>query len=127
MTFQEIKNSIQDKITLQDNTVILEDINQLQIDSIENGILTIWTTWSLGHINCIDAITHLYYRQYSGQITIIDSDSISTDFQTQVFGKVALHGWGEIFVIKNGHIIKEFIGQDSSSNFKTYFDQSAES
>jgi hypothetical protein len=122
MSFQEFKNHVLDKIDVKENTSIMESSDQLRLDTIENGVLAVWVRWSPGYINCANAINHLYSLDYKGQINIIETDSLSKDFQIKTFGKV-LHGWGEIFVIKNGQIEKEFREKESSQSFKTYFEQ----
>lgn len=83
-------------------------------------------TWSPGFLNCVNAIKLLQDKNYLGQIIIIDNDSVPTDFQKKTFGRVALHGWGEIFEIKDGQVVKEFIGKESSINFKLQQDKYAD-
>ncbi len=124
MSYQDLKNSIESRVQVRDNTAILDSFDQLQIDKIESGILIAWVTWSgPGIINSLNAINYLYGSDYTGQIFIIDIDSINPDLQIDTFGTV-LHGWGEIFIIKKGQIAKAFQGKDSSANFIAYLDQS---
>lgn len=118
MHIDELKKHIQQHIKFSDNISLLENVDQLALDKIPNGILIIWVTWSPGFHNCVNAIKLLQDKNYPGQIIIIENESIPTDFQKKIFGRVALHGWGEIFVIKDGLIVKEFTGKESSSNFR---------
>jgi|GEM_PF-2656555 len=122
MDVGKLKEDIQKHIKLSDNISVLESVDQLDIEKIADGILTVWVTWSDGYSNCVHLIKLLQDNYYRGQIIEIDNDSFSSAFQEKTFGRVALHGWGEIFVIKNGQIIKEFTGKESSINFKLYQD-----
>jgi len=38
-----------------------------------------------------------------------------------LFGHV-LHGWGEVFIVKQGIIIKEFLGKESFAKFKARYE-----
>jgi hypothetical protein len=126
MGFEDIKKDIHERLQLHDNIIIIENTDQLHIDKIKNGVVTIWVTWSPGFLNCINAIRHLHDKQYQGQIIVIDNDTVSIEFQIKTFGKRLLHGWGEIFFIKNGKVVKEFTGKESSIEFKSIFDKYAD-
>ncbi|KKP52845.1 MAG: hypothetical protein UR43_C0010G0036 [candidate division TM6 bacterium GW2011_GWF2_33_332] len=123
MTLEDLKENIQKYIKLSENISILENIDQLTIDKVADGILTIWVTWSPGFLNCVNAVKLLQDKNYSGQIIIIDNDSVPVDFQKRTFGRVALHGWGEIFEIKDGKIVNEFVGKESAKIFKLQIDK----
>lgn len=103
MNFEEIRGHIQRYITISDNILIFEHVDQLSIDKIADGVLIIWVTWSPGFQNCVNAIKLLQENNYCGQIIIVDNDSLTTDFQKKTFGRIVLHGWGEIFLIKDGY------------------------
>lgn len=120
MTLVEIKVHIQKYINLKDNISILDNVGQLNLAEIKEGILTIWVTWSPGFNNCIRTLKLLNDRNYLGKIILIDIDLVSPDFQLKTFGRVILNGWGEIFLIKNGLIVKEFIGKDSATHYELF-------
>lgn len=123
MTQQELNEHIQKHIELKANISILENVEQIAIEKIKEGILTFWVTWSPGFLNCVKAIKLLQEKNYSEQIIIIENDSVPTSFQKKTFGRVALHGSGEIFIIENGKIVNEFIGKESFANFKLHQDK----
>jgi len=116
---------VQDHVPLHDNITIVEDVEQFKIDDIENGVIMVWVNWSVGYLNCKYSIECLQDKKYSGQIFIIDIDTIQADFQKTVL-KSRLNGWGEIFLIKNGQVIESFLGKESSIAFKTYIDKYAD-
>ena len=73
-------------------------------------------------MNCIRAIQYLHDQNYQGSIYVIDIDEIITaESQIHLFGHV-LHGWGEVFIIKQGVIVEEFLGKESIAQFKTRCD-----
>ena len=120
MTLAEIKEHIQKYINLTDNISVLDNVGQLNLGEIKEGILTIWVNWSPGFNNCVRTLKLLNDRNYLGKIILIDIDLVSPDFQLKTFGRVILNGWGEIFLIKKGLIIKEFIRKDSAIHFELF-------
>lgn len=118
-----IRKDIQTRLgRIQENTFIVDDIALFDIRKMEEGLLTVWPGWSpQGFINCIRTIQYLYDRHHQGNIYVIDIDDIiSAESQIRLFGHV-LHGWGEIFIIKEGIITDEFLGKDNLSDFKTRY------
>jgi hypothetical protein len=86
-------------------------------------VLTVWPEWSPhGFINCMLTIQYLYDRNYQGNIYVIDIDDIiAAESQIHLFGHV-LHGWGEVFIIKQGVVIEEFLGKESFAQFKARYE-----
>jgi hypothetical protein len=115
---------IQDHVRLQDNITIVDDIQQLKIGDIKDGVIMVWVNWSIGYLNCKYSIEYLQSKNYQGQIYIVDTDSIQADTRKNIF-KSKLNGWGEIFVIKSGQITDSFVGKESFVAFKTYVDKIA--
>ena len=116
----QIKQQIQTRLgRILENTIIVNDIALFDIQEINDGVLTVWPEWSpQGFINCILTIQYLYDQNYQGNIYVLDIDGIITaEKQIQLFGHV-LHGWGEVFIIKEGIITEEFLGKGSFSGFK---------
>ena len=109
---------VQSHIRLQNNISIVDDIGQFKIDIVKDGIIMIWVNWSIGYLNCKYSIQYLQDKKYQGEIYIMDTDSIQADFQKNVL-KSKLHGWGEIFVIKDGQVTESFLGKESSIAFRT--------
>ncbi|HRE75986.1 MAG TPA: hypothetical protein PK798_03010 [Flavobacteriales bacterium] len=103
---------------LRDNTKVIENSDLLDFSNIEEGVLTVYATWSgQAVINCTQTIRTLYEQNYKGQIIVIDTDCMTPDFQIEMFGQVC-HGWGEIFIINNGKISNKYLGKDSFANYK---------
>ncbi|MFT3702039.1 MAG: hypothetical protein QM802_06705 [Agriterribacter sp.] len=104
---------------LRDNTIIIDDLSNLQLNTIEKGILIVYAMWSGKAIeNCIRTIRLLYQNSYAGKIIMVDIDTLISDFQVSVLGQVC-NGWGEIFTIHNGTIIEKYLGKKSFADFKT--------
>lgn len=106
-----------------EKAVIVNDIGLFDIKQINEGVLTVWPEWSPhGFINCMRTIQYLHDQNYQGSIYVIDIDDIITaESQISLFGHV-LHGWGEVFKIKQGVITKEFLGKESFAQFKAGYD-----
>jgi hypothetical protein len=118
--FPNAKAHIEYCMKLKENTVILDSVDQLHIAKLENAILIVWPAWG-NFFPCVGAIYHLYEKNYMGKILIIDIDDVPVQFQKETFSKVVLRGDGEIFVVQDGQIIKEFLGERISGDFKNYF------
>lgn len=106
-----------------ENTIIVCDITLFDISKINEGVLTVWAGWSPhGLINCLRTIQYLYDGNRQEYIYVIDIDDIiDAEKQIKLFGHV-LHGWGEIFIIKEGVITDEFLGKGNFSSFKTRYE-----
>ena len=103
---------------LRDNITVIENSDLLNFTKLEDGVLTVYATWSAqALINCTQIIQTLYEENYNGQILVIDTDCMTPDFQIKTFGQVG-HGWGEIFIIRNGKIKKKYLGKDSFAKYK---------
>lgn len=90
---------------------------------MEDGVLTVYATWSgQAVINSIQTIRTLYEQNYNGQIILININCMTPDFQIKMFGQVC-HGFGEIFIIRNGKIGKKYLGKDSFTNYKADSDK----
>jgi hypothetical protein len=116
----QIKQQIQTRLgRILGNTIIVNDIALFDIREINDGVLTVWPEWSpQGFINCILTIQYLYDQNYQGNIYVLDiNDIITAENQIQLFGHV-LHGWGEVFIIKQGAITEEFVGKESVLSLK---------
>ncbi len=121
-----IRQSLTSRLSgLRDNTIVIENSDLLDFSNIEEGVLTVCATWSgQAVINCTQTIYTLYEQNYKGQIIIIDTDCMTYDFQIKMFGQVC-HGWGEIFIIRNGKISEKYLGKDSFVNYKADSDYQA--
>jgi hypothetical protein len=118
-----LKNQITARLgEIRGNTIIVDQIDSFHLTDIKEGIVTVWANWSGPAIfNCIQAIKYLYSLDYPGTIYIVDNDDFNAPEKNfNLFGNV-LHGWGEIFIIKNGMIANEFLGKESFSRFKQFF------
>jgi hypothetical protein len=106
-----------------EKTIIVNDIASFDLKHIKEGVLTVWPGWSpQGFINCIQAIQYLHGQNYQGSIYVIDIDDIITaESQIHLFGHV-LHGWGEVFIVKQGVITEEFLGKESFAQFKARYE-----
>jgi hypothetical protein len=108
---------------LRDKTTIIENSHLLDIANIEDAILIVYAVWSKqAVINCKKVIRCLYDQNYSSEIIVIDSECMQPDFQIKIFGQVC-EGWGEIFIIRRGKIIKKHLGKDCFTNFKVENDK----
>ena len=108
---------------LRDNTTIIENSNLLDFTKIDEGILAVYASWSgQAIINCTQTLRTLYEENYNGQIIFIDTDCMADDFQIKMFGQVC-NGNGEIFIIRNGKISKNYLGKDSYANYKADCDK----
>ena len=108
---------------ISENTIIVEQIESFELKKINEGIVTVWVSWSPGFNSCMMAIKYLNSLNYSGKIYIVDIDDFSApEKNPYLFGKI-LHGWGEIFIIKDGLVSNEFLGKESFSRFKMFFEQ----
>lgn len=106
---------------LENNTIIIENPNDLNLEIVKNGILIVFASWSGTAItNCILTIKLLYEKRFRGHIMIIDIDSLSPDFQIDKLGD-RCHGNGEIFTVFEGVIDKKYVGKESFINFKRDF------
>ncbi|MFT3680808.1 MAG: hypothetical protein QM791_11085 [Ferruginibacter sp.] len=114
-----IQQSLLSKIpVIRENTVIIDSAEKLQLTSIAEGVVIIYTSWSGPAItNCIEAVALLYKRDYPGRIIIIDADIMASLFQLEQFGEVC-NGWGEIFVMNNGSVVNKYSGKSGLSKFK---------
>lgn len=106
-----------------EKTTIVDVIALFDLKQINEGVLTVWPGWSpLGFINCMRTIEYLHDQNYQHSIYVIDiDDMITAESQIQLFGHV-LHGWGEVFLIKQGVITEEFLGKESFAQFKTKYE-----
>lgn len=103
---------------LRDNTKVIENTELLDFNNIKDGVLTVYSTWSgQAIINCAQIVRTLYEQNYNGQIIVIDTDCMTPDFQTKMFGLVC-EGWGEIFTMHNGTITKKYLGKDSFEKYR---------
>lgn len=59
--------------------------------------------------------------KYMGPLFILDDDCISPGNQIEFFGQVC-HGWGEIFIVENGGLTKQYPGKNSFIDFAANFD-----
>jgi hypothetical protein len=120
-----LKDQIETRLAdVRENTIIVDQIDLFHLADIKEGIVTVWANWSgPAMVNCIQLVKYLYSLNYSGKIYIVDNDDFNAPEKNyNLFGKV-LHGWGEIFIIKEGLIAMEFLGKDSFSRFKMFFDK----
>ena len=111
------KKQIADRLhEVRYNTIIVDQIDSFHLSAIKEGVVIVWANWSgPAMVNCIQTIIYLYSLDYSGKIYIVDNDDFNTPQKNyNLFGKV-LHGWGEIFIIKDGLIANEFLGKVSFS------------
>jgi hypothetical protein len=110
--------------SLQSNTIVITNTENLNVGSIGDGVIIVLAVWSgPAHANCIATIKELYNQNYTGQIFVIDNDCmLDNEFQLVTFGQVC-HGWGEIFIVKAGQIIQQFRTRDSFEKFKVYNDE----
>jgi hypothetical protein len=122
-TNDQTKEHIQTRLgRYLEKTIIVNDIDLFDIKQINEGVLTVWPGWSPnGFINCMRTIQYLHDQNYQGNIYIIDIDDIITAESQNLFGYV-LHGWGEVFIIKQGAIIEEFLGKESFAQFKAKYE-----
>jgi len=103
---------------LRDNTIIIDHLEDLQLHKIERGTLIVYASWSgKAIVNCIQTMRFLYQDNYVEKILIVDTDLMTSDFQVDIFGQVC-HGWGEIFIIHKGVIIKKYLGKESFENLR---------
>ena len=109
---------------LNDNTVIIDNSDELGLNKIKDGVLIVSAAWSGQAItNSINAIKILYENDYSGQIIVVDIDCMNPSFQQDLFGAVC-QGWGEIFVVHQGQIVEKYLGKDSFTKLKaSYLDR----
>jgi hypothetical protein len=122
----QIKEHIQTRLgRYLEKTIIVNDIALFDIKQINESALTVWPGWSpRGFINCIRTIEYLYNQNYKRSIYVIDIDDIITaESQIHLFGHV-VHGWGEVFVVKQGVIVEEFLGKESFVLFKARYEAS---
>ena len=114
-----IRQSLASRLSnLRDNTIVIDNSDKLDLKTIQDGVLIVYATWSgPAIVNCTQTIRLLNEKNYSGQIIVIDNDCMTPDFEIKMFGQVC-HGWGEIFLIRNGLINEKYFGKDSFSNFK---------
>lgn len=120
----QIKEHIQTRLgRFLEKTIIVNDIALFNIKQINEGVLTVWPRWSPhGFINCMRMIQYLHEQNYQGRIYVIDIDDIITaESQIHLFGHV-LHGWGEVFMVKQGVIVEEFLGKESFTLFKSRYE-----
>lgn len=117
-----IRQSLANKLPeLRENTTVIEHSDLLDFGKTEEGVLIVYAAWSGPAImNSLATVGLLYEQNYTGQIMVIDTDSMSPDFQINLFGQVC-HGYGEIFLIRNGSISKKYLGPNSYINFKGFF------
>ena len=95
----------------------------MDFTKIEDGILTVYASWSgQAIINCTQTLQTLYEENYNGQIIVIDTDCMTPDFQINMFGQVC-NGNGEIFIIRNGKISKNYLGKGSYATYKADCDK----
>lgn len=103
---------------LRDNTSIIENSDNLDFTNIEDGVLVVYADWSgQAIVNCIQTIRTLYEKNYNGQIFIVDTDCMTPAFQIEILGQVC-HGWGEIFIIRDGKVRNKYLGKNSFINYK---------
>jgi hypothetical protein len=119
-----IRQSLTSRLSeLQGNITIIDNSNLLDFAHLEVGILAMYATWSgPAIINCTQTIRTLYEQNYTGEILVIDMDCMTPEIQIKLFGQVC-HGWGEIFIIRNGMISKKYLGKDSFTNYKADSDK----
>jgi hypothetical protein len=123
-TKDQIKEHIQTRLgRFLEKTIIVNDIGLFDVKQINEGVLTVWPEWSpQGVINCMRTIQYLYDQNYQGSSYVIDIDDIITaESQINLFGHV-LHGWGEVFMVKQGVITEEFLGKESFAQFKARYE-----
>lgn len=116
----QTKEHIQSRLgRFLEKTIIVNNIALFDLKKIDEGVLTVWPGWSpQGFINCMLTIEYLHDRHYQNKIYIINIDDIITsESQIHLFGHV-VHGWGEVFIIKQGVIVEEFLGKESFDQFK---------
>jgi hypothetical protein len=119
---ESLKNQLQARLSeIRENTIIVDQIDLFHLAEINEGVAIVWAGWSgPAIVNCMQAINYLYSLDYPGKIYIVDNDDFNaSDKNYNLFGKV-LHGWGEIFIIKDGLITNEFLGKESFSRFKLF-------
>jgi len=122
-TNESFNNQLQPRLKeIRVNTIFVDQIDLFRLAEIKEGVVIVWANWSGPAIaNCIATIHYLDSLNYSGKIYIVDNDDFNTtENNYNLFGKV-LHGWGEIFIIKDGVITDEFLGKESFSRFKMVF------
>lgn len=123
-TKDQTKEHIQSRLgRFLEKTIIVSDISLFDIRQINEAVLTVWPGWSpQGFMNCIRTIQYLHDQNYQCSIYVIDIDDIITaESQIHLFGHV-LHGWGEVFIIKQGVIVEEFLGKESFAQFKARYE-----
>jgi hypothetical protein len=121
-TNESLKNQVQARLVeIRENTIIVDQIDLFHLADITEGIVTVWASWSgPALVNCIQTIKYLYSLNYPGKIYIVDNDDFNSPEKNDDFFGMVLHGWGEIFVIKDGLITNEFLGKESFSRFKMF-------
>lgn len=119
-TNNQTKEHIQTRLSrFLKKTVIVNDIGLFDVKQINEGVLTVWPDWSPHEfINCMRTVEYLHDLNYQHSIYVIDIDDLITaESQIHLFGHV-LHGWSEVFLIKQGTITEEFLGKESFAQFK---------
>lgn len=120
-----IRNYIQNYPVISRNTTFIDNCDFINLSAIEKGILIVYVSWSPVAIeNFRKTIKSLAEYNYNDAILIVDNDIMNPDFQLQNFGEVC-HGWGEIFVINGGQILKRFLGRNAFQAFKNYLAECA--
>jgi hypothetical protein len=103
-----------------DNVTIIDNCDLFNIATISKGILIIYASWSRPAIVNIDQTIKILIKiNYTGKIFVFDIDVMAQDFQIYTFGELC-HGWGEIFIVRDGKITNKFPGAKSFQNFKEY-------
>ena len=123
-TNESLKNQLQARlIDIRENTIIIDQIDLFHLADIKDGIVTVWAGWSgPAIVNCMQTIRYLYSLNYPGEIYIVDNDDFNAPEKNyNLFGEM-LHGWGEIFIVKDGLIVNEFWGKESFGRFRMFFE-----
>jgi hypothetical protein len=118
---EKVKSFLQSNVgEFRDNTSVIDNMYLLNIKNITDAVLLLYAQWShLAKDNCTETLRTLYKIHYPGEIIIIDVDCMTPEFQISNFGE-ATHGWGEIYIVQRGEIVKKFLGKDSLGKYKDY-------
>jgi hypothetical protein len=113
-----LNESLRPELTdAKDNILRIDNSAGINLENIQNGVLIVNATWSGPSIaNMRRVMNALREQKYAGQVIVVDIDCMLSDFQMNRFGELC-HGWGEIFLISNGVIIKKYTGRESYKRF----------
>ena len=96
----------------------IEDCNSFDFNAPDNSIVIVFAQWSgPAIVNFCQTIRLLDESNYEGKVLLLDIDYMSSNQQIKTFGEIC-QGWSEIFIYKQGKMMKRFTGRNSFKNFK---------